>query len=379
LRVLILTAPYGDGHNRAAEAIEEAFAESDYDTAVTVVDYFNAFVSDALVAATRKAYINSISKAPAMYGVFYRSIGALEPDSKLRRTIDSVGRKNFKAYLDENPVDVVISLYPIPSGALSQLKERGLTEAVGVTVVTDYTCHPEWLHSGTDAYVVGSDAVAEGMAGRGVERGRIHVLGIPVRAAFRKCVSNRSVASCAGPVRPRLLVMAGAFGTLSGLRDLLEVLRERCESVEVTFVCGRSTTLLRRLEDVAGKWPAKPRVLGFVQDVASEMVAADLLISKAGGITVSEALAVGRGVLVFKPIPGQEAHNAEFLEQLNAGLTASTAKELAAALDNLLADPEGFRRMAKAASRAGKPSAAPDVVRLVTGLAEPRARERCGR
>lgn len=368
-RVLVLTAPYGEGHNRAAEAIIEAMADECPSCEAKLVDYFRMFVNPALTAWTRQAYLRSITLAPASYGVFYRVIGSLKPDSPVRRTIDSAGRRGLARYLKENHFDCVVSLYPIPSGALSYLRLKGVAAAPAVTVVTDYTCHPEWIHHGTDAYVVGSESVARLMAERGVARKTVHELGIPVRGAFSKA---------AGPAMSvrdgtkHVLVMAGAYGALGGVRDIAESLHGLDDAPEVTFVCGRKNSLAQKLRDLTKEWKPRPRVLGFIENVASEMLAADLIITKAGGITVAEALALGRPLLIYRPIPGQEERNCEFLEEEGAGRAVKTPKDLDAVLGELFAPGETLARMAEAAKRVGRPQAARDTARLVGRLAKVR-------
>lgn len=366
-RVLVLTAPYGDGHTRAAEAIQEAMNVAAPGCEVEIVDYFRRFVPDVLTTLSRKAYLDSIRVAPASYGVFYHAIGKIKPDSAIRRVMDSPGRRPLARYLQEKPCDVVVSVYPIPSGAVAHLRRKGATAGRLVTVVTDYTCHPEWIHGCTDAYVVGDESVADLLVGRGVDRARIHALGIPVRAAFARAAAQ------ATPVgqgqRLRVLVMAGAYGAMGGIKDVAAILERMPEHVEVRFVCGKADSLVDRLSDLTSAYRDRSEVLGFVHDVAGEMLRADLVIGKAGGITVSEALALGRPLLIYKPIPGQEQRNCDFLQAHGAGVAVRTAGDLSRVLRDLLTHPAELAKMGEAARRVGRPDAAWDVAQLVVGLA----------
>lgn len=365
-RLLLLTAPYGDGHTRAAEAIEEGMNCVAPGWEVVLLDYFREFVPNIVTTLSRRAYLDSIRLAPASYGVFYRTIGKVKPDSRMRKMMDSPGRRGLGRYLAEHPYDVIVSLYPIPSGAVAYLRTEGRVGAQLVTVVTDYTCHPEWIHGGTDAYVVGSDSVADLMIGRGVEPARIHAVGIPVRAAFARAAQQASVP---GGGSRRVLVMAGAYGALGGIADVAEALGKMSDQVDVTFVCGRAEALADKVELLTKNWVRRPRILGYVHDVAREMVAADLVISKAGGITVSEALVLGRPLLIYKPIPGQEQRNCDFLHEHGAGVAVRTPGDLNRVLRDLLAHPGELVKMSEAASAIAKPNAAPDVAQLVVRMA----------
>lgn len=334
---------------------------------VELVDYFRRFVPGIVVNLSRRAYLDSIRLAPSSYGVFYRTIGKIKPDSRLRKAMDAPGRRGLARYLAQQPYDVVVSLYPIPSGAAAQLRSQGKLTSPLITVVTDYTCHPEWIHRGTDAYIVGDEAVADLMLGYDIDPERIHVLGIPVRASFA-AASLKAGPVARGPVR-RVLVMAGAYGALGGVAELAEALEEAPGEVETTFVCGRSEALYEKVSALVSSWRAQPRVLGFVADVASEMLAADLVISKAGGITVSEALAIGRPLLIYKPIPGQEQRNCEFLQRHGAGVAVRTAGDLNRVLRDLLTHPGKLHLMAVNARRIGRPQAAWEVAQLVVKMA----------
>ncbi len=365
-RLLLLTAPYGDGHTRAAEAIEEGMECVAPGWECVLVDYFREFVPNVVTTLSRKAYLDSIRLAPASYGLFYRAIGKVKPDSWMRKMMDSPGRRGLSHYLAERPFDVIASLYPIPSGAVAYLKDHGTISAQLVTVVTDYTCHPEWIHAGTDAYVVGSESVADLMVAYGVERARICPLGIPVRAAFARAAREARPGTDG---RRRVLVMAGAHGALGGIGDVADALGRLSAQTDVTFVCGRAEALVDKLELLTRAWPSKPRILGYVHDVAREMAAADLVISKAGGITVSEALALGRPLLIYKPIPGQEQRNCDFLQEHGAGVAIRTAGDLNRVLRDLLTHPRELSKMSEAAGRIAKPDAARDIALLVVRMA----------
>lgn len=371
-KILLLTAPYGDGHLRAAEAIEEAAGAVAPECEIVLVDYFRRFVPDFITRLSRKAYLDSIRLAPASYGVFYKTIGKVKPDSRMRKMMDSPGRRPLAQYLRQESFDAIISLYPIPSGAVAHLRQQSRAAPL-VTVVTDYTCHPEWIHAGTDAYVVGSDSVADLMIERGVGRERIYALGIPVRSAFVQA-DARSGSVPRGET-PRVLVMAGAYGSLGGIRDVMAALEALPGNVGVTFVCGRAEALREKISSLVSHWRTTPRVLGFVEDVACEMVAADLVVSKAGGITVSEALALGRPLVIYKPIPGQEERNCEFLADHGAGVAVRKPEDLTRMLRELLTDRARLLKMGESARRVAKPDAAADIARLAARIAGcPRAR-----
>lgn len=370
MRVAILSCNYGGGHRRVAEAIAAEW-EARTGGRADIVDYFAQFVHPLFDAVTKFSYIQSVRRAPGMYGLFYRLTGEIRPDSPVQRAINRMGMERLARYLAREHPDVVCCVHCTPAGTMSDLKIAGRTSVPCLTVITDYVTHSQWIHPRVDRYCVPSDEVRDGLVGRGVPPERIVVSGLPVEAKFlgpldRPALLTRLGLTSGAPV---VLVMAGAYAMLGGVLDVVRVLVDFPRPVQGLVVCGHD----RRLEDqVRARVERSPhpfRVFGYVDNVEELMTASDLLITKAGGVTVSEALVMGLPMLIYRPIPGQEEGNTRFLLAHGAALAPTTPRALRETLEGLLARPEQLDAMRRAARAIARPHATETVVDHLAALA----------
>jgi processive 1,2-diacylglycerol beta-glucosyltransferase len=365
-RVLILSASYGAGHNQVSRALKEGINALKPAAQVDIVDFFQ-FVSEPINKLTQTLYVQSVRRLPAGYGLFYKQTGHIPHDSALQRQLNQLGKDKLLDYLDQHPADLIICTFPTPAGVLSELKYEGLVNVPVHVVITDYVVHSQWIHPHIDRYYVADPSVSEGLESRGIDPGKITVTGIPIRGEFAEPLSRddaRSSLDLHGEM-PVVLVMAGAFSMLGGLPEIVRVLAKLDAPHQTIVIAGHNKKLEKRLESITKDAPYPVRVLGFVEDIKSYMKASDLLISKTGGITVSEALACGLPLVAFNVIPGQEASNCKFLLKNGAARYARDNAHLASVLKRLLSDDAARVRMANAARSLARPNAAGDVAAAV--------------
>jgi len=308
--VLILMATYGEGHLRAAQALEAAIHRLEPERTVHIVDFFER-VSPVTNRVARRLYVGSVRRLPRLYGHWYELTRAIPEDSFVQRAMDHYHLYGlWRLLADTNPC-VVVSTFPVPAGVLSALRlEQGLN-IPSVVAVTDYTVHSQWMHSGVDLYLIAHEELREAMERRGIPAERIAVTGIPIDPRF----GDAAHTSVRLPGPPwNVLVMGGAYGMLPNTLDLVEGLLQ-VESVRVTLVAGRDVQLRQRGEALRDtlRNPARLTVLGYTQEIPALMGASHLLVTKAGGLTISEALAMQLPLRIYRPLPGQELSNVDFL------------------------------------------------------------------
>jgi processive 1,2-diacylglycerol beta-glucosyltransferase len=362
-RILVLSATYGGGHQRVAEALQSAWAERSPAIRVEIVDFFETFVNPTLNRMVRSLYCTSVRHAPTMWGAFYYATGNIRPDSSTQRLINRLGKRRLVAYLRSTPFDLLVHVHPTPAGVVSDLKAEGEVRHPSAVVLTDYAIHSQWIHPHVDLYCVPSEAVREGLVDRGIPPDRVLVTGIPVRLEFTLPLDRREVAPRLGldPHRTTILVMAGAYAMLGGILDVHRVILSLPHRVQAVFLCGQDAGLVERLRRRSRRRP-EVRVEGYVTNVAEWMTCADLLVTKAGGATVSEALVKALPMVIYRPIPGQEEWNTRMLTAAGAARIARNPGELARVLDGLLRDPGELDRMRDAAQRAARPNAARELL-----------------
>ena len=377
LRILVFSATFGAGHVRAAQALIEAWREEDPAVEIHHVD-FGAFLSKTFNTVIKSTYIELIKHTPKLWGKFYYRTARIQPDSVFQRFLNGLGRREFIKYIDSLNPDLIICTYPTIAGILAGLRERQILSVPVVTVVTDYAVHSQWIHPGVDLYIVGCDNVYRGLVRRGIDPDRIKVTGIPVSPRFEKPLDRGKIAARLGLVPSRLtfLVMGGAYGVLGGAKWLCKILAEADFPLQAIVVCGQDEKLYKSLDSIVAEARNPIVRFGFVNNVEELMAASDVIITKAGGLTVSEALTRRLPLVIYRPIPGQEEENAVFLQEIGAGRVATTEEELELILNRILTDPGELDRM-RAAAAAALPGHAAEravahILQLVSNLAASR-------
>jgi len=366
---VILTASYGHGHNVASQAIIDCCQQIRPGIRFEMIDYFNTFVSKLYATATTISYVQSVKRAPYFYGLFYDLTSQVKPNSSAQRGINALGKTNFAEWYRRNKPSVIICSYPTPAGSIRELKDEGVIDAALAIVVTDYALHSQWVHPGADLTCVGASFLKEALIGRGLDPDDVMVSGIPISAKFR-CDYDKAEERRKWGLRqdrPVVLVMSGAFGMMRGLFEVMRVLR-REPDVQAVFVCGHDRRSLGVMTRATEPYRDRMQVLPFTDKVHELMTAADLIVTKAGGITVTEALVTGLPMLIHRPIHGQEYRNLTYLSECGAAVGARNGRALARLFPSLVHSPEELRRMREAGLRIARPNAARDIAQAIIGL-----------
>jgi len=359
-RALVLSAKFGGGHKTTAEAIGSWWEQHVPSGKATILDHFDEFVSPVTARAASVGYTQSVRLFPQGYRLFYERTAELKPDSAAQQWLNGLGRRELQEYLEGHPADIVVAVHPTPAGALSELRRAGQLRTPVVTVVTDYVVHSQWIHPGTDLYLVGSDNVKLGLVQRGVPEERVRVTGIPIRVNTGLLAQREALREKWGlkPGLPTVMVMIGAQGMMRNPTRLFLTIAPH--PVQGFFLCGKDKALYARLKLWAERY-SQFRIMPFVRIVPELMCVSDVLISKAGGLTTSEALAMELPMIIFHPIPGQEYANRDYLVGAGAAISADTMGEMSAALETLCRQPERLDEMRAAIRQVRRPNAAEDA------------------
>jgi processive 1,2-diacylglycerol beta-glucosyltransferase len=367
MRVLILTASYGSGHNAAARSLAGAFAAAG--ASVRVVDHFRDLVHPAFDRGSRALYAAVLRRAPALWGLAYAMGDRLASDSRWAFGMPRVGVGHLGRLLDAEAPDAVVSVHATPAVAMSTLAREGRRVPPHTTVVTDFVAHSQWIAPRVDRYCVAAEEVKHEFVARGIAPDRVIVTGVPLRPGFESPLDPLEARRALGlsPDLPVVLAMAGAQGSFGRLLDVGRALVEVGVPLEGLVVTGHDAALAARLRGLTAGRPV--RVLGFVQDVRTLMAAADLLVSKAGGMTLAEAMAAELPILTYGSLPGQERRNERFASRAGIALVARRPRELGRALERALGEPKLLDRLREQMRRVRRP----DASRRIAGLVLERA------
>lgn len=367
--VVVLSARYGAGHWQAAQAVREAMQALYPGHDALLLDYME-LVNPALNRTIQSLYLASIKHFPGGYGWFYRTTSTIAPDSPFQSLLNMLGREQLAKLIEDTTPRAIVSTFPTQAGVLSDMRRLGQCTVPTITVITDNTVHSQWVHPHTDMYCVSGPEVATHLHERGVAPEHVTVTGIPIRQAFAHPPQRDEVLRRYrfDPDLPLVLLMSGAFGALGGVGEACRALTHMNRPLQLVVVAGRDRMLANSLRRAVAQYPYPVHVFGFVDFIADLMTAADLLITKAGGVTTAEAMAMGLPTLIFRPIPGQEEANTDYLCEHGAALQARNTDELQRACDRLLSDRELRAQMRAACLRLGRPHAAADVAAIALNL-----------
>jgi len=367
-RLLILSVSAGAGHVRAAQALEAAARSTNPPLDATHVDLLS-IVPKEFKKLYGDQYIKLVEKSPQLWSWLYSKSDRPSGDTligKLKRAAEKLNTRKLWDEIGKHAPDVILCTHFLPAELISRARAKGRKTPPLWVQVTDFDVHSLWIHPHVDRYCVASDEVAFRLADRGVPREKIAVTGIPVMPQFSAPL-DRAVCAAELGVDPRrftVLMMAGGAG-VGSLDELAARLLALPGELQLITLAGRNAELLKKLQALAKKHPGTLFPLGFTTTVERVMTAADLVVTKPGGLSVSECLAKGLPMLLVSPIPGQEERNADYLLEAGAAVKAMDGPTLAYKLGRLLEDRARLAAMSDAARRIATPHAARDVIALL--------------
>ena len=371
-RVLILTASFGSGHNAAADALAAAFRAAGAGT--RVVDHFRELVHPAFDRWSRRLYDTMLRRAPGLWSLAYRTGDRMTPASALTFNANRLGSARLARLLEAERPDRVACTHPTPAGALGVLRARGVPTPPYAIAFSDFAVHGQWLHPEADVHYVPADALGRAVVAGGIAPERVVTTGIPLRPEFAEPLDRAAARAALGldPRAPVVLAMAGADGGRGRLEAVTRVLTELPPPLEALVVTGVDADLARALSARAGG-RAGLRVLGYAANVRQLMAAADVLVTKAGGLSLAEALAAELPVVCFGSLPGHEARNEAFVVAAGVALAARSPAELGGVLRRVLARRDALDGLRAAGRALRRPHAARELADHLLGIAAPEA------
>lgn len=361
LKILFISAPIGSGHIRAAQSIQQSLKDIRPDIVTQLVNVFD-FFQPSLGKSILNIYLKVLKLYPQAYGTAY----SWGNNSRLALW----GRKLISAYLASRMQDFITQYKPAaivcthatPAGLVSHLISKGTLKTPAIGVVTDFTVHRLWIYPEIDCYYVASDAMRHFLAANGIPLNRSRVSGIPIMSQFNNTVDKAALLQQLGlqPHAKTVLIMGGGGG-LMPLDAIIAACAELVNPVQFIIVAGHNQTMYQKVEKIKHTINKPILLYGFTDNVHELMQAADLLISKPGGVSSAEALAAGLPIIIYKPIPGVEEANTAYLVDSGAALRANTLEDVKGLVQKLLHDDNYLHMIGHQAAALGKPNAAGDI------------------
>ena len=363
--ILILHAAVGGGHKSAAQALAEAFARNP-ERVVRVedtLDYGNALFREAYI----RSYVQLSDKAPLLWKLFYETADTDDRElaiatNRLRGLVERPLVSKLDALVRTFAPDAIVCTHPLPIEVLEHLKLQGRLRTPIYCVITDFVAHSMWLNSAVDRYFLANNTTRQELIARGVPPSILHVSGIPVKLEIAEPKPAAEMRAHHGlPADQPVVALFGGGLDPRRVRLIAERLLESQLSGELLVVAGRSEALMSALVDLSDGPRMRLRKLGFINYVDDLVAASDLVITKAGGLIVSEILARGAPMIINDPIPGQEEWNADVVAGAGAGIQLRMPESVPNAALDVLGQPERLALMREQARRVGRPRAAIEI------------------
>ncbi|MGA9451772.1 MAG: glycosyltransferase [Verrucomicrobiia bacterium] len=367
-KILILTAGFGDGHNAAARSLRDAIEQLDEDARVEVLDLF-ADSYGAFNTLACKTYLGVVQYAPSLWGGIY---SLLDKSPLVEKQLGNFSRlqKTLERILGEAQPDCVVSTYPVYAHVIQKIF-RGHHERPFrfITVVTDsITVNSAWFRAASDYFCVANDATAEALRKGGIPPEKIKAFGFPVNLAFTQPpLKKLSLPVGNEPRRILYVINTGKKKAGKVIDRLLEL-----DNVHLTVTVGRDPELRAKLIERTRDHANRVRVLGWTNQMPELMMTHHLVISKAGGATVQEAIAAQCPMIVNQVIPGQEEGNAQLIEKFKLGAVVEKKREVIECVEKAFAKRAAlWSEWRENLNRISRPDAALRIAELILGESEP--------
>lgn len=390
-KVLIMSASTGGGHNRAARAIKEELESRTIDNMSIECEIVDSLklVNNTMDKVISRGYEKSALYTPKAYGSVYRfSETTIASKNEFKTNpLTSLMARKFKHLLNESMPDLIIGTHPFPMIALSTLKKNNNIHSLSrsesfykstkvdippmISVLTDYTTHSTWIQNEIDYYIVGHEYVKELLVYEGVDSEKVKAFGIPVEKSFLSHRDRETVLTELGlsPEKLTVLLMGGSFGA-GNIKETLEDLIAIDRDFQILVITGRNEHLKDKLSKMLDSTIHNKNIclLGYTNKMNDILASIDVLISKPGGLTTTEALLNDVPMIVPYFIPGQEEENLDFLTNCGAALRTTKKYSLPVLLKVLIDDPSRLDNLRKNIKSIRKFDSAVNISNLVVDI-----------
>ncbi|WP_261306438.1 MGDG synthase family glycosyltransferase [Paenibacillus andongensis] len=352
-RVLILTASYGNGHIQASKALEQQFLRRGIDQ-VKVVNLMQE--GHPFINLITTSLVNKSTKSSRIgldyYGWSYYLTRESKRTALFQRSMTYLGKKKLRELIHQERPDFVVNTFPF--GASPEVcSSMGITN---FTVLTDYALHATWLHPNVDKYYVATEELKQQIIFKGFSKDQIEVSGIPLRQEF---VNERN-SHTQNQKKKIILIMASDSGISSYIEEMLNNLA-MLNNCQLVVVCGRNERLKGKLEDQFAGFSGIT-ILGFIDNVHEWMSQATCIVTKAGGLTLTEAIVLRVPIFIYKPYAGQEKENALYLSSRGMALVSTNMKDFTSKITHLINHPSLHKQIKERMKALQRSQAAAHIV-----------------
>ena len=377
MKVLILLTDTGGGHHRASLALKDTI-EKDPNNEVMIEDAL-MYSSKFIHFVVTRLYMFFATKTPKLYGKIYNSADKVSIIDKAVHGIASFYSRKLSRLITQFKPDCIISCHAFCSEMVSNIKKKGKSDALLFNIITDYAAHAAYINDNVDAYIVANDDMVQQLREQyGVDGTIIYPLGIPIYETFYRKEDPTVMREKLGlnPYKKTVLMMAGSFG-VANILDIYKNLNKNPGDYQLVVVTGKNENLFSEFQTIVknGFIPSKKgnnikvkiptKLCYFVDNIEDYMSAGDVIVTKPGGLTVSESMAKEIPMAIFRSYDGQEKDNAEYLQRHNLAIILKEGKEGAKQLNALISDDNALETMRNNIKTFRKNNSSQNIYRLI--------------
>lgn len=367
MNILFLSVSIGAGHKKAAEALKEAVLNKYPNSKAVIIDtlkYISPIIDKVIVGG----YLNTLKSTPQIYKKIYDISESRETVYGFSKSINNLMSFKLHKLITEYRPALIVCTHPFPLQMIANLKSKGKVSVPLAAVLTDFVIHPFWMHNEVNAYIVANEAMKYEMIKKGIKKDLIYPVGIPLSSKFiEKKLKNEVLEKLSFKENiPTFLIMGGSLG-FGKIKNIFISLLNLKNEVQIIVITGKNKKLKISLEAIC-KNRSNIKILSFTNRVAEIMDISDFIITKPGGMTISEALVKKLPIIIISPIPGQEERNAHFLMNNGVAVNILENDDAELIISQLLDNPRRIAHMKEMAELLSKPNSSIDATNIFDKL-----------
>ncbi len=369
MNILILSIATGAGHIKTSNSIKE-YVCNNSEANVRILDTLS-YINPILNKTISNGYKYLAMKTPKVYGELYELSNKENSLKSFVSMLNNIFSNKLIPLIAEFKPSIIITTHPFSTEMVSILKEKKLIDMPLLCIMTDYSWHRTWINTGVDAYVVSNNDMAIEMIQQGVDKNKLYSYGIPIGESFfrKEDKSNLLDKLELEDNKKVILIMAGSFG-VTKILEIYKNLNLLTEDVQIILITGKNQKLYNKFKKEV-KYQQKPiKLIYFTEQVSKFMKVADIIITKPGGLTITEAIASNVPMVLFDAIPGQEEENAKFLVKYGVALQCDNNRSCNECVLELLENEYKLKKMKDACKALRVNQANEKIYKLVNFLVE---------
>jgi len=369
MRMLILSANTGQGHNSCAKAIQEVCqAHGDVCDIVDVFSLVSVRLSDSIAQSHANSYRRAPRLSNAGYGFLEKHPEMFSP-KRLIYKVMSTGRRQIASCIAQGQYDTVVCTHVLAAMVLTAAVEQEGLQVRTAFVATDYSCTPGINGTSLDQYFIPHESLKDDFIRAGIPAHQIVPTGIPVQKKFMPCANKAALKDELGlrPNGKHLLIMCGSMGCGPIPQMLRNIAAAMPDDWEITVVCGTNEALKNELD---AAYPDQPKVhiRGYERQMPMLLSSADLYLTKPGGLSTSEAAAAAVPMVFVDAVAGCEKNNLRYFVRSGFAVAGKTAEEAAQLCLELMEEPHEMEQMKQRLLCQVPPDAAASIWRCMSEM-----------